>query len=127
MQNIVEFIKNEMAARGMTYDILSEKCGMSRQNLWDKLNKRVYPNFGNVRKILAGLGYELSIEKKMDGREPVQADTEQFFEVAELEQVSYDCIEELLAAMGYELKMKTQQNEEKVKKGIDRLPTRVKL
>lgn len=119
MQNIVEFIKNEMAARGMTYDILSEKCGMSRQNLWDKLNKRVSPNFGNVRRILAGLGYELSIEKKMDGREPVQADTEQFFEAAELEQVSYDCIEELLVAMGYELKMKTQQNEEKVKKGID--------
>ncbi len=119
MPNIVEFIKKEMSDRGMTYDILAEKCGMSKQNLWDKLNKRTQPNFGNVRRILGGLGYEISIGKKMDVGDPVQEDIEQFFEVAELEQVSYDCIEDLLAAMGYELKMKTQQNEENVKKGID--------
>ena len=119
MPNIVEFIKKEMSDRGMTYDILAEKCGMSKQNLWDKLNKRTQPNFGNVRRILEGLGYEISIGKKMDAGDPVQADIEQFFEVAELEQVSYDCTEDLLAAMGYELKMETQQNEENVKKGID--------
>lgn len=119
MPNIVEFIKKEMSDRGMAYDILAEKCGMSKQNLWDKLNKRTQPNFGNVRRILEGLGYEISIGKKMDAGDPVQADIEQFFEVAELEQVSYDCIEDLLAAMGYELKMETQQNEENVKRGID--------
>ena len=114
MPNIVEFIKKEMSDRGMTYDILAEKCGMSKQNLWDKLNKRNQPNFGNVRRILEGLGYEISIEKKY----AVQADIEQFFEMAEMEQVSYDCIEDLLAAMGYELKIKTQQIELKVKKGV---------
>lgn len=119
MQNIIGFIKSEMAARGMTYDVLAEKCGMTKQNLWDKLNKRTQPNFGNMRRILAGLGYELSIEKKMDQSDLVQADIEQFFETAELEQVSYDCIEDLLDAMGYKLQMKTQQNENIVKKGID--------
>ena len=114
MPNIVEFIKKEMSDRGMTYDILAEKCGMSKQNLWDKLNKRNQPNFGNVRRILEGLGYEISIEKKY----AVQADIEQFFEMAEMEQVSYDCIEDLLAAMGYELKLKTLNKFElKVKKG----------
>ena len=75
----------------------------------------------------AACGYEISIGKKMDVGDPVQEDIEQFFEVAELEQVSYDCIEDLLAAMGYELKMKTQQNEENVKKGIDTTNLRVIL
>ena len=111
MPNIVDFIKKEMSARGMTYDVLAEKCGMTKQNVWDKLNKRAQPNFGNVKRILEGLGYEIFIGKKMDAGDSVQADIEQFFEVAELEQVSYDCIEDLLAAMGYELKMKTHQNE----------------
>lgn len=119
MSNIVEFIKSEMVARGMTYEVLAEKSGMTRQNLWDKLNKRTQPNFGNVRRVLEGMGYELCIEKKMDGTWSAEANLEQFFEVAELEQVSYDCIKELLEAMGYVLQMKTQQNEESVKKGID--------
>lgn len=108
MQNIIQFIKNEMSDRGMTYEFLAAQCGMSKQNLWDKLNKRVQPNFGNVRKILAGLGYDLTIEKKLGEAEPVKADLEEFFEIAELEQVSYDCIEDLLAAMGYELQMNTR-------------------
>ena len=119
MPNIVDFIKKEMSARGMTYDVLAEKCGMTKQNVWDKLNKRAQPNFGNVKRILEGLGYELSIEKKADGTREVEADLKKFFEVAELEQVSYDSIESLLMAMGYDLKMQTQHNEQNVKKGID--------
>ena len=67
MPNIVDFIKKEMSARGMTYDVLAEKCGMTKQNVWDKLNKRAQPNFGNVKRILEGLGNELSIEKKAHG------------------------------------------------------------
>ena len=55
MTNIVDFIKEEMSKRGMTYDLLAEKAGMSKQNLWDKMNKRVRPNFGNVKKILSFL------------------------------------------------------------------------
>lgn len=116
---IAEFIKQEMAARGMSYEQLAADAGMSKQNLWDKLNKRTQPNFGNVRKILAGLDYEIVIEKKTADMEPTQADMEQFFDTAELEQVSYECIEGLLSTMGYELKMKTHKNEKKVKKGID--------
>lgn len=119
MPNIVEFIKKEMSEREMTYDVLAEKCGMSKQNLWDKLNKRTHPNFGNVRRILEGLGYEISIGKKMNAWDPVKANIKQFFEVADTEQVSYDCIEDLLATMGYELKIETQQSEQNIKKGID--------
>ena len=40
MQNIVEFIKKEMSDRRMTYDLLAEKVGTSRQNLWMKLNRK---------------------------------------------------------------------------------------
>lgn len=120
MKNIVDFIKNEMSERGMTYDLLAERAGMSKQNLWDKMNKRVCPNFGNVKKILEGLDYELEIEKKEEAdyygdemRKLV------FFEIAEEEQVSYDAVEKLLSAVGYELKLKTHKNEKNVKEGID--------
>ena len=44
MQNIVEFIKEEMSNRGMTYDLLAERVGTTRQNLWTKLNKNTRPN-----------------------------------------------------------------------------------
>lgn len=120
MKNIVDFIKEEMSARGMTYDLLAEKAGMSKQNLWDKMNKRVRPNFGNVKKILEGMGYELEIEKK----EVIDYYGEgmrkrMFFEIAEEEQVSYDAVENLLSAIGFELKLKTHKNEKNVKKGID--------
>lgn len=121
MKNIVDFIKEEMAARGMTYDLLAEKAGMSKQNLWDKMNKRVRPNFGNVKKILEGMGYELLIEKKEDEEESDREGMQElaFFEIAEEEQVSYDAVENLLSAVGYELKLKTHKNEKNVKKGID--------
>ena len=64
MQNIVEFIKEEMSNRGMTYDLLAERVGTTRQNLWTKLNKNTRPNFETVRKILAALDYDLVVEKK---------------------------------------------------------------
>ena len=106
---IVEFIKSEMEKRGMTYDQLAVCSGMSKQNLWDKLNKRVAPNFGNVKKILGGLNYSLTIERSADAAEVVgDENLEKFFQVADEEQVSYECVEKLLAAMGYELKLETQ-------------------
>ena len=117
MKNIIDFIKSEMAARGMSYEQLAVYAGMSRQNLWDKMNKRVQPNFGNVRKILSGLDYEISIEKSCS--EPDAAAWEEFIDIAEQEQVSYSCIEKLVSAIGYGLKIKTHKNEENVKKGID--------
>lgn len=120
MKNIVDFIKEEMSARGMTYDLLAEKAGMSKQNLWDKMNKRVCPNFGNVKKILEGMGYELEIEKKeVTDYYGEGMRKRMFFEIAEEEQVSYDAVENLLSAVGYELKLKTHKNEKNVKKGID--------
>lgn len=64
MQNIVEFIKEEMSNRGMTYDLLAERVGTTRQNLWTKLNKNTRPNFETVRKILAALDYDLVVEKR---------------------------------------------------------------
>lgn len=102
MQNIIEFIKNQMAARGMTYELLATKTGMSRQNLWSVLNKRACPNLETVKKILSGMDYVFMIEKKKDciSLEKLQ---EQFFDVAEEEQVSYEAAKKLLAVIGYDL------------------------
>ncbi|MBD8968925.1 MAG: hypothetical protein EGR88_07975 [Ruminococcus sp. SR1/5] len=119
MQNIVEFIKEEMSNRGMTYDLLAEKVGTSRQNLWLKLNKNTRPNFETVRKILAALDYDLVIEKEDNAPDPGEKEIEDFFASTDEEQVSYECIQKLFATIGYSLKITTHNNEKNVKQGID--------
>lgn len=111
MQNIVEFIKKEMADRGMTYDLLAEKVGTSRQNLWLKLNKNSRPNFETVRKILAALDYDLVVEKKKDAADPGEKEIADFFASTDEEQVSCECIQALFATMGYSLELKTHKIE----------------
>lgn len=102
MQNITEFIKKEMEARGMTYELLASRAGMSRQNLWDKLNKRVRPSFETTKKILEGMDFILLVKKREQTKETEKIQQE-FFEIAEEEQISYEVAERLLAVMGYEL------------------------
>lgn len=122
--DIKEFIKQEMQVREMTYEQLASYIGVTRQNLWDKLNKRAQPNFGNVRKILEGLDYDIVLVKKTvdsadRGRE--------FMERIGEEQISYEAVEELLSPLGYELKLVTHKNEKNVNIGIDNLFKCVKL
>lgn len=81
MQNIVEFIKEEMSNRGMTYDLLAERVGTTRQNLWTKLNKNTRPNFETVRKILAALDYDLVVEKKKGAADPGEKEIADFLQV----------------------------------------------
>lgn len=122
--DIKEFIKQEMQVREMSYEQLASYIGVTRQNLWDKLNKRAQPNFGNVRKILEGLDYDIVLVKKTvdsadRGRE--------FMERIGEEQISYEAVEELLSPLGYELKLVTHKNEKNVNIGIDNSFKRVKL
>lgn len=119
MQNIVDFIKQEMSDRGMTYDLLAEKVGTSRQNLWLKLNKNTRPNFETVRKILAALDYDLVVEKMEGVKDSGEKELADFFESTDEEQVSYECIKKLFATMGYSLELKTHKIEKNVKEGID--------
>ena len=113
MQNIVEFIKEEMSNRGMTYDLLAEKAGTTR------LNKNTRPNFETVRKILAALDYDLVVEKKKGAADPGEKEIADFFASTDEEQVSYECVQALFSTMGYSLELKTHKNEENVKQGID--------
>ena len=119
MQNIVELIKEEMSNRGMTYDLLAERVGTTRQNLWTKLNKNTSPNFEAVRKILAALDYDLVVEKKKGAADPGEKEIADFFASTDEEQVSYECVQALFSTMGYSLELKTHKNEENVKQGID--------
>ena len=119
MQNIVEFIKKEMSDRRMTYDLLAEKVGTSRQNLWMKLNRNTSPNFEAVRKILAALDYDLIVEKKECDQDTEEKKIADFFASTDEEQVSYECVQALISTMGYSLELKTHKTEENVKHGID--------
>ena len=108
---IMEFIKKEMEARGMTYENLAYTTGMSKQNVWDKLNKRVQPNFGTIKKILEGMDFELSVERRKGFTEPDADGVKKFFALVEDEAVSYDCIKSMLEMLGYDLVPKTQNIE----------------
>ena len=119
MSNIIDFIKDEMSARAMTYDLLAEKAGMSKQNLWMKLNKNTRPNFDTVVRILKALDMEIIIEKDEKNTDPAEDITDNFFRCAVEEQVGYECVLKLLKATGNTLKIKTQINELNVKNGID--------
>ena len=119
MKDIIEFIKDEMEARGITYGLLSKKYGTPRQNLWMKLNKNTRPNFETVVKILKVLDYDITIEKIKEIPVSEQELTQKFLESAEEEQVGFDCVEKMLAATGYALKITTHKDEQKVKKGVD--------
>lgn len=109
MQNIVEFIKEEMSNRGMTYDLLAEKAGTTRQNLWTKLNKNTRPNFETVRKILAALDYDLVVEKKKGAADPGEKEIADFFASTDEEQVSYECVQGIVFNNGIFTGIKNSQ------------------
>ncbi len=105
MQNIVDFIKKEMSARGMTYDQLAQYMGATRQNMWIKLNVVHCPNFETVKKMLAALEIEPDVQRK-GGSGPEGLDKEALFGCLEEEQVSYEVFERILDALGYEVVLK---------------------
>lgn len=117
MQNITEFIKKIMEERGMTYELLASLSGMSKQNVWDKLNKRACPNFENVKKMLTGMGFEIAVKQK-EKLTPFPEMTVNFFCAVEDEQISYEIVEKILDALGYELTIR-EDTHKNVNKGID--------
>ena len=99
--NIIERIRNWMQEDELTYEEVASRIGWSRQNLWIKLNKSQYPNFDTIRKVLEAMGKEL-IVKPID-QAPAEIDLQKLYEVAEDQMVSFDVVEKLMNAIGYEL------------------------
>ena len=91
----------------LTYEELAKRNGWTRQNLWLKMNKSVCPNFDTVRKIAEAMGRQMEVIPKDDFTGEV--DLKELYATAEDQQVSFDVVEELLNAIGYEVRFtKTQ-------------------
>lgn len=99
--NIMDKIRGWMQEEELTYEELATRIGWSRQNLWLKMNKSVCPNFDTVRKIAEAMGHEMTV-RPLD-EVPAEVNLQDLYAVAEEQQVSFDVIEEMLRAIGYEL------------------------
>lgn len=113
--DIREQIKKWMSKKNISYRELADRCGWSFQNIWIKLNN-VSPNYETVVRILKGMGLSVRIER---AENPDEMDPDQRAEkVAELtteQKISFEAVEELIAALGYQVKIvdngTTQNNE----------------
>ncbi|MDO4649351.1 MAG: helix-turn-helix transcriptional regulator [Eubacteriales bacterium] len=101
MKSIADIIKSEMEAQGMTYEHLASECGITRQNLWIRLNKVYCPNFENAQKMLNALGVQIEIKKKENAAKEV--DQKSLFRCLEEKQISYEDVETILNEFGYEI------------------------
>ena len=96
----VDFIIKVIDESGLTQTEAARICGMSRQNLWDKLNNG-NPKFKSMIQILSSFGYHIEILPIDDaGAVP---DQETFIAVAERENLPFDSMERILDAVGYRI------------------------
>lgn len=98
----VDFIVKHIEEHNMTQTEAAAVAGMSRQNLWDKLNNR-NPRFNTMTRIIDAFGYQLHVVRK-DGK-PVEFREADFFAAAEKENLYYDSLEAILVSMGYMLEI----------------------
>ena len=99
--DIMDKIRSWMHDEELTYEELGKRIGWTRQNLWLKMNKSVCPNFDTVRKIAEAMGYEMTVSP-MDDYSGV-VNLQELYATAEEQQVSFEVVEDLLNAIGYEV------------------------
>ncbi|MBO6270313.1 MAG: helix-turn-helix transcriptional regulator [Clostridium sp.] len=97
---VSDLIALEIERQGMSQQMAAALCGMTRQRLWDILDKR-NPHFRTVERIMAGLGYAIVLEKKTDFFDP--KDQAAFLETCRTENPMFDSLVRILDAVGYEL------------------------
>lgn len=88
--------------RGMTQQEAADLVGISRQNLWDKLNRN-NPRFRSVTLILDKLGYKLQIVA-CDGM-GAEFDGEKLLEVFEQENLLYESAEKIVKVIDHDMKI----------------------
>lgn len=96
----VDMIVKMIEDQGITQTEAARICGMSRQNLWDKLNNGNM-KFRSMYRILTSFGFNLEIVP-ITGAGQIP-DQETFIAVADRENLPYDSMEKILEAMGYRI------------------------
>lgn len=106
---IQEQIKQYMSDNGISYESAADDMGWSKQNLWDKLNNRVSPNFDTMMTILDGLKARLVITDLTMGIHISDETIQKLLIAAANEKVSYDCVAKLLEALGFETEIQFEE------------------
>lgn len=97
---VIEYIKQTMKEEEVTQMELGRRTGLTRQSVFDVLN-RANPNFNTVRRIFNALGRDLDIQKK-DGSE-MDVDKNSLYAVLEQEAPAFGKLKAILEALGYEI------------------------
>lgn len=98
----VDIVIKKIDESGMTQNEAAKLVGVSRQNLWDKLNKG-NPRFNSMERIMNAFGYEIRIRGSF-GMEP-SFNQQQFFETIREQNPGYDMLESIVSAMDYKLEI----------------------
>nr|DAG03510.1 MAG TPA: Helix-turn-helix XRE-family like protein [Siphoviridae sp. ctVOP12] len=97
-----QYIREVMEEQGITQAELARKIGISRQGIWDTLDRK-NPNFATIRTIFNALGLEIAV-KRMDGK-PLDFDMNELFNVLKEDIVGYERVESILNVIGYKLEV----------------------
>ena len=101
---IMEKVRAWMEEEDLTYEELGKRIGWSKQNLWRMMHVGTCPNFESVVKVAKALGYEMTVSQNDDFTGVV--DLEELYRRVEEQQVSFDVVEDLLNAIGYDVQFK---------------------
>ena len=88
-------------SKGLSCKQAADMIGVSRQNLFDKLNSG-NPRFRSVEKIANGMGYEIVLFRKA-GRMTVNEDL--FFEVMRQTNLPFDAVNAIVNVLGYSMEL----------------------
>lgn len=95
----VDIIVREIESRGISQNKAAEICGMTRQRLWDVLDKR-NPRFRTMKKIMEAFGFQICLIDKESGMIRGEKETSEFLKACEEENVPYDSIVRILGSVG---------------------------
>lgn len=97
---VSDMIALELERQGLSQQKAATLCGMTRQGLWDVMNKR-NPHFRTVERVMGALGYGILLEKKTDFFDP--KDQAPFLEACRKENPMFDSLVRILDTVGYEI------------------------
>ena len=96
----VDIIVKYIEENRLSQNQVAQMVGMSRQNLWDKLNKG-NPRFNSLERIMSAFGFEIRI-RRADGSDP-EFDEEGVLQELRETNLCVDSIESVIKSMGYVL------------------------
>lgn len=101
-----KIIRSYIEENCIVYENLARSVGMSRQNLWIRLNKRRDVSFGLILRLLKALGFRMEVVDLPGCGAPGAFKVEQLAASAELEYIGFETVRAVIRACGYDFEIK---------------------